>query len=199
MGRLRNGAPETQVVFPRPSRPHCRQRLPAQPSPPHPVSLGLPDRSDGPSAARPICAETCSCTLLLGGWPLAGPWRQRQSEGRAGGTPWPGLVRGLEQPQASGGDQSPSPHHTTELPVGSGLLPHPVHLPRPLRGPLRAGPVSPLDPNPLLLRNRPTTGGEGAVHSASSALLFLPEQGARPGPEAGQRVWSGASCWGQLA
>lgn len=123
LGRLRNGAPETQVVFPRPSGPHCRQRLPAQPSPPHPVSLGLPDRSDGPSAARPVCAETCSCTLLLGGRPLAGPWRQRQSEGRAGGTPWPGLVRGLEQPQASGGTRAQVLIIPQSSPWGQGFFP----------------------------------------------------------------------------
>lgn len=43
----------------------------------------------------------CSCTLLLGGRPLAGPWRLRQCEGRAGGTPRPGLVRGLEPKSSS--------------------------------------------------------------------------------------------------
>lgn len=43
------------------------------------------------------------------------------------------------------------------------------------------------------------TGGESAVRNGSSAPLSLPEQEARPGAEAGQRVWSGANCQGQLA
>lgn len=124
LGRLRNGVPETQVVFSRPSRPRCRQHLPAQPSPPHPVSLGLPDRSDDDSsAAQSVCAEICSCTVLLGGRTLAGPWRQRQSEGRIGGTPWPGLVRGLEQPWAEAGTRAQVLITPQSSPWGQGFFP----------------------------------------------------------------------------